>query len=143
MKNILILLVLCSCDYTDADHWEVAPELKDAVDQFYIQSAARGIYLQHQNMQMGIGQLEVPAVGRSYGMDPPVVIIDETFLRRLNFPRDSLMLQYIVFHELGHAMLGRDHANGFTIMTPHDETMANYCSNAKERNELINELFRR
>lgn len=156
MKALIgILLLLCSCNFTDTDHWSICDEVKIHVDAFYREAAKRGIHIQHDNMQISLkksmNEYGYGARGYTYSSNPPIITLDTDYVldlvnrsktsRRPHAKEDSLQLQYLVFHELGHAVLFRDHNQGFSIMGIPRGYEMEYANDADQRVLLIDELF--
>jgi len=152
MKRLIIAisLTLTSCldpfNFTDSDHWDVCQEAKIHVEQFYKEAAKRGIHLQHENLLISLKHQEnnPDNWGMTWSTTPPIITLDYNYVKGFDISaKDSvgfLMIQYLVFHELGHALLGRSHTNTFTIMNPTNLHAEYY--NLEKRTKLIDELFK-
>jgi hypothetical protein len=151
MKTLIgIIISLCSCNFTDANHWDVCQEAKVHVESFYREAGKRGIRLQHLNMNIFKSDLihgSPSAWGMTYSNTPPIISLDEDFVHRLTQSpirkSDSLLLQYVVFHELGHAVLLRDHNHDYSMMSSPVGYQSDYVDNAELRQKLIDELFQK
>lgn len=135
----------CSLDLMDTKHWDVCPEAKVHVDKFYKEAANRGIHLQHENLIISLKkQGDNPDNwGLTWGTNPPVITLDYNYVKGFDITaKDSvgfLMIEYLVFHELGHALLYRPHNKNFSIMNPSNLHKEYY--NPLTRPKLIDELF--
>ncbi len=70
----------------------------------------------------------------------PTIHIDEAiFYRYIN--EKPLYIEYVVFHELGHALLHRDHKDAYTIMTSNNKMLNSYCDSEQAKRLLVDELF--
>lgn len=146
LKFLVIVFTCSSCsDLIDQDHYYVAPELKVFVDRFYSEASVRGITIGKENVEVLIGDIKSSnsVEGRSTESN---VVIDKKFYESnighsWNDKFDSLDVEYVVFHELGHYLLHRDHENKFTIMTPDGTYKGDYQSDSIKRKLLIDELF--
>lgn len=136
-----LLLILSSCVFTDENHFDIEDSLKPYVDKFYAEATARGQKIQHDNLlayTTGALKHREGASGQSMpGGLPTIRIADD--LMALG---DTLLIEYVVFHELGHALLYREHQEGFTMMSTKDYLIPDYKYRPHLRKELIDELFR-
>lgn len=142
LKYLLLVVVLASCSMLDEDHFDIEDRLKLYVDQFYTEASARGITIQHENLLMwetyALSQKD-GASGQSFPGSIPSVRIASDLLDE----GDTLKIKFVVFHELGHALLYRGHAGeyDFSIMVPNDYLIGNFKTKPDLRKELIDELF--
>lgn len=159
MKKVFFILpVLFGCTLTDEIHFEVDPTLKIYVNNFYSQAEKHGFIFQKDNLSIGLWDLQNGkdgAYGMTYdqGNSYRLIKIDRKFvydqLATFNLPdgiKDSThfyFIEYVVFHELGHAILGRKHIGNdkLTIMTNDNWYLGNYQSIASDRKILRDELF--
>jgi hypothetical protein len=143
MKIILFVLLLFSCgSFDQVVEYKIDPLLKPAVDKFYAEALTRGINLQKTNLiaivdnraidpaNMG----EVQMVG-----DQIVVLINKNQYERFLNDGDTIFVERLVMHELGHALLDRSHTSGVSIMNSGDY----YYEYKRDsfRKVLIDELF--
>jgi len=142
LKLITTALILTSCSMLDEDHFDVEDRLKPYVEQFYQEAAARGKKIQHQNLLVwetyALSQ-KGGAAGQSFPGSIPSVRIASDLLDE----GDTLKIKFVVFHELGHALLYRGHAGeyDFSIMVPNDYLIGDFKTKPGLRKELIDELF--
>lgn len=137
MKFFTFLLLFFSCDFIDQDHFEIDPNLRRYVDKFYIEANARGYNIQHQNLIVRFGSLGNKLWGQSdHNSTIPTVTISSDNFEYLN----ESIVEYVVFHELGHALLYRDHSENYSIMTKDNKHVDDY-NRGINRKELIDELF--
>jgi len=130
-----ILFIAASCTFIDDPHFEVDVRLKISVDEFYRQAEIRGVNVSRE-LIVRVGDINSVGLFKPRkGL--PVIIISRSFVESST---DSLALQYIVFHEMGHFM-GRDHNTDFSIMNP-NKYAGEYRSDFEKRVQLIDELFK-
>lgn len=134
MKKLLPLILLCSCvDFTDGPHFYVDEELKGSLSAFFEQASARNVVIYKNNLIVVVGDLSSTGLCSNYRGGATITI------NRKVFPLDSLALDYILFHEMGHYM-GRVHNNSFSIMNP-NKYAGDFHNDSTKRVELIDELF--
>lgn len=144
MKNKLLiigLLLLSNCELTDQNHFDIEKKLKPFVDSFYVESAKRGRTIQRDNLIVYFMPLK-GLMGRSMNLTTiPTVQIDPGIFNKYAKEKKMLIIEYVVFHELGHALLNRDHLNAYTIMTTNNKMLFAYTGSEQARTLLIDELF--
>jgi len=153
MKIVTIILVVLvasvSCSVEDQHHYYVTPELKPFVDNFYKQARERGLSLQQNDIAVALGQLPYSDdIQGSNGMtnSDNGITLDVNFVTQklsTGVHTDSIQVEYVVFHELGHYLLHRSHLDPehYTIMTAKSSYLGDYRSYPEKRATLINELF--
>ncbi len=144
MKNalyILSILFFCSCELIDQNHFDVEKELKPFVDNFYAESIKRGQHIQRENLMIYFSPLKGLAGESMNFTSIPTIHIDPTFFNKYSKANAPLYIEYVVFHEMGHAMLHRDHKDAYTIMTPNNKLIKEYSNNTQTRARLTDELF--
>lgn len=129
----LLILILSSCSFIDDEHEYTDERVSVYVERFYQEAKDRGINPPKAVVVIG----SVKGWGVS-SMDPfPKVTIDRTVIGN----PDQKFIEYVIFHELGHAVLKRDHCDGFSIMTASPESAFNLWIKGEQREELLDELF--
>lgn len=108
MKTLTILIfsgiILMSCtDFTDQQHYYVDPKFKSFVDEFINEAKNRGINLSGTDLIMIHKQFNDKCGLTVYGLS--TVYIDTTSICW------GINKKELVFHELGHYFLHRDHNN--------------------------------
>ena len=148
--NLIILAILFgpvwSCmDFTDEYHYYVDPRLKVFVDRFYGEARKRGINLPMNGLSVA---LQVPsgndgAFGESLNGTFVVFLLPSFVYNQLRtgYRADSLWVEDVVFHELGHSLLFENHRGGESIMNPAGQHMNLYATDESARQKMINELF--
>lgn len=137
---IIILCTACSCSL-EPEKFEVDPELKYFVDHFYAIAASQNKLIQHKRLIVRWGDVikNEGVVGITYYKSNPVVEIDHSIRERIL--TDTLFVETVVFHELGHALCGRKHcSNCYSLMNP-NKYVQDYRQDAEKRKILIYELF--
>lgn len=149
--GLIVLVCMCaaSCAVEDQDHYYVAPELQPFVNDFYKRAYEHGMNLQKSNVSITLGTLAYSnEVHGSNGMTNPStgITLDVNFVTQklsTGVHTDSIQVEYVVFHELGHFLLHRDHLSpeNYTIMTAQSSYLGDYRSYPEKRVKLIEELF--
>jgi hypothetical protein len=140
------MLIFSCIDFTDEYHYYVAPELKPFVDNFYKEAKKRGLILPTDGLSVSLND---PDSGGNAGESLNgsfIVIIKPSFVRdylSTGFRADSLYVEWVVFHELGHGLLYENHHGGESIMdvTAQNENIQKYSTIDAARNRMISELF--
>lgn len=144
MKNILYIisiLLFFSCELIDQNHFEVEAELRPFVANFYNEAYKRGRHIQHDNLMIYFSPLSGLA-GESMNFTTiPTIHIDPTFFNKYSKENKLAYIEYVVFHEMGHAMLNRDHIDAYTIMTSNNKLIKEFSNGNQTRTRLIDELF--
>jgi hypothetical protein len=138
---VISIFILTSCDLIDQNHFEVEKQLRPYVDSFYAESNKRGRHIQHENLMISFSPLNGLA-GESMDFTTiPTIHIDPTFFNKYSKANAFSYIEYIIFHEMGHALLHRDHKDAYTIMTSNNKLLREYSNNTQTRTLLIDELF--
>jgi hypothetical protein len=143
MKIILFVLLLFSCgSFDQVVEYKIDPLLKPAVDKFYAQALTRGISLQKTNLIALVDDRAVdPANLGEVNMigDQIVVLINKKHYEIFLTDGDTIFVERLVMHELGHALLNRSHTSSVSIMNSGDY----YYEYKRDsfRKVLIDELF--
>lgn len=145
-----ITLLGCS-DLIDERHFEVDERLIPFVNNFYKEAKKQNVKIQHDYL---IALIDNDQAGDVLGESEknssiPKIHINSQFFKTndYDYTYDSVgfySIQYIVYHELGHALLYRGHVYDHrSIMEPGGEgfTMNEYYSWASVRVKLNKELF--
>lgn len=114
----------------------IDPRLKVPVDQFLKEASNRKVDIALVNLSVLVGKIDGTGQCTFYRNHVVITINESLFAQHAP---DSLALQYIVFHELGH-YLGREHNAHFSIMNP-NKFAGEYRNNDPARVSLIDELF--
>ncbi len=142
LAGIIITTLLSSCNEEENTDPVINSELQEYVDQFVTEAEERGVEISLDNLVVQFGSLEeLCGFGRS---SPPVVTIDpDCWVGLPSVPKEILM-----YHELGHALLGRSHTseklpNGdWASMMYEDPTILYNEYTIEKRAYYSDELFR-
>ncbi len=121
----------------------VSHELIGPVNKFFEEAESNDIYLSRRGLTVILHTLDGDKIGLSTG--EKTVWVDRKFVQYdlsdgTEFSR--LMLEYLVFHELGHALLGRDHEDHeLSIMNSACQSAAAYAEFPTARKMMIAKLF--
>jgi len=99
---LLLLLSSCFSDFDVTVEYRIDPLLQPYVDKFYQEAAQRHIELQHYDLIVSLSNID--EFGLTVGTS--VRINDKFFY---NYDEYSMEIEAVVFHELGHALLHKDH----------------------------------
>lgn len=153
MKSIHFAILLCliifsnqSC--TSVSENEIEEELLVHFENFVEEAAINGLEISLAEIDISAYVENIESRGtlgqcKSYSDGSKQVVIDQQFWNRSS----DIEREYIVFHELGHCILGRDHDDSkdesgqcISIMQSGDNTCNGTYTN-QNRNSLLNELF--
>lgn len=121
----LFTLIITACGTPPAQqlyHYEIQPELKPYVDRFYYESEQRGVRLYGKYLQASIGNIqEIHGFENSPGVvglcqigdGPNTVTISSAAWSNTETDLDARVT--LVFHELGHCILGRGHRSDVAV----------------------------
>lgn len=120
---------MTSCNQFNSTEYQVAPELKNFVDNFFYEAQIRGVNLPKNNLIIRLksglksdGKIVNGLTTWQTGLngDPQVYTwINEEYFNDNNNSYSLFCLESTVFHELGHGVLKIiPHDNGFSIMNP-------------------------
>lgn len=145
---VLILLLTVSC--TEEEEIFVSPELQTYFERFALEAAARGLDFDYQRDRIEGFLLPITEAGVEgkctfNSVDPDRIAVDLSFWNRAS----DLEKEFIVFHELGHCFLNRQHLDdawpdGNCVSIMHSGLGG--CRNAyssQTRSDYLDELFER
>lgn len=143
MKKILFLFfIFLSCNYLDDVYYFCESEFEPYLNVFEKEGAKRGFYFDRNNLIVRwVTEEQMNTKGKAFAsatIDGPI--------KYINVKRSSwdfllpLEKEIVILHELGHAILHRDHSeNQFSIMYPSANTVSrNYL---EFRDLYFDELF--
>lgn len=135
MKKLIILIsfFITSCNIDYDIKFEICKEAKSYVDKFYNEGAKRNVFLLKDRLVVTVGKKET--LGLTIHGNPTVVYIDPSV-----FEKDFLFIETVIFHELSHAVLKREHNEEYSLMNP-NKYISDYRLDSAKRVQLINELF--
>lgn len=139
--GLLMMFLLTSCNFNDDIEYKVDERLQPYVDKFFEEAASRGLIFQKYNLVVSIQPKlkEGAGLSRSEGHQR-VVVIDQSTYDFLKGAHESM--EVIVFHELGHALLYRNHCDTQSIMNP-AMSLNQYAAKPEVRKIIVDELFTR
>jgi len=129
----LFIILLCSCSFIDDLNGRIDPLLAPHFNAFLSEAAKRNINIDVSELTLVLS--DINDLGE-YDNETKTIIISEYAFYKF----DSLAIQYVVFHELGH-FIGRDHNKNYSIMNP-NKYAGDYHNSEIKRVELIDELFK-
>lgn len=138
VRLLIIALVLSSCSFIDEPIYSIDQEIEPYYNQFIEEGKKRGqdysgadviIYFANLNNLFGLH------VTRDFDN------VIEIAIDRKSWQDNSDRVNTVtVFHELGHALLYREHNNECTSIMA-SETPCKYTKFQQNRTEMLNELF--
>ncbi len=132
----LLLLASSSCAPIDpGNNYTVSPEIEPYLLSFQDEARAHGVLITFHGIDVQFGDLPAPQVGVCYSGQLRVVVD-----QRVWDTYDSYRREVVIYHELGHCLLGKGHVAASTpaIMNPMLMWSSYY---AAHRTELLNEFF--
>lgn len=145
----LVFFVLLACEKEEvAPSSQVDEALQVHFNRFLEEALERGADYEAEVAELEGYIREISTngvVGQCHSSDeaPNIVEVDEDFWQSASYTER----EYVVFHELGHCVLGRDHADGRTAAGICESIMNSGLTNCKvnyttsNREEYIDELF--
>jgi len=129
-------------------NYYVTPELRAAVNHFFVEAEIRGLKVPYKGLTIVLGNFDdannpAETLGASFGhrtiwISRKMVAMDQGE----DTESCRLYIEYVVFHELAHALLGRDHKDGtVSLMNTYCESAELYSSQPLMRQMMINEIF--
>jgi hypothetical protein len=151
MKYFFILLIglgfAAGCS-EDEPELAIDPALEGILETFAQEAASRGVLIDYESLNLTARLQTVTRAGvagfcSSTQEGDPEIVVDRDFWNRVI----PLQQELVVFHELGHCILGRGHTddlddmgNCLSIMN----TFVNTCQssfNSMTRSQYLDELF--
>lgn len=135
-----LLFALTGCEEPFGHEYVIDEELQPYADKFYAEGELRGWNLPRLNLIMVIKQdLEYRGLSLNRGGQRLIYIDSEYYHRAIDYERDSVLIEFVVFHEMGHALLGRKHTDEyFSIMN-----IKRVDYSGAPREVFMDELFKR
>jgi len=147
-RAILVILAINLWSCHEVEEGSIDSELIEFIDIFEQEAEDRGIVIDVGSLELTAHFMDIDEdniVGQciSYSDATREIVIDNQYWRGLN----QLEKEYIMMHELGHCVLGRDHENAsdqngncLSIMQSGTGSCDRRYS-AANRNRLLDELF--
>lgn len=140
-------LIALSCNKDDPEKF-IDPRLVEYFDRFVDEASQRGIAISYEEPPVNgyirlITSQDVIGQCAHQNDEPNTVIIDKIYFDQAS----DLEKEFVIFHELGHCVLNRDHidvsnseGHCISIMTSGTgQCFINYTSSSRQR--LLDELF--
>lgn len=107
LTTALAFFIIFSCkDNQEQTIGRVLPEFQIYVDRFVAEAKARGIAVNIDNLNADFGEYEDNVCGTGNSKPARITVYKSCWVNLPDMPREIL-----VFHQLGHAILGRSHNN--------------------------------
>lgn len=145
MKKLIILMVFLICILISSckkeDKSVIEPDFKEYVDRFVAEAALRNVKIDISKLKVAYGDTLKYYCG--YGMPSDVVIRSSCWENHTDAQKEILL-----FHELGHALLNRNHDNSrlpngdfFTIMNEYNFYTCYSEFTPEKRKYYLDKLF--
>jgi len=137
---LLILLLFSSCK--NSHEYSVDSAFTDYLQRFEDEGALRGhtFDLKSSGLIIEFGDLTDSAAGLTHYETPIRIQIDRTYWKAIsNTAGADMMKEDLIFHELGHGVLGRSHLN---TMLENDDWKSMMCGGTKVNNRSWNINYR-
>lgn len=148
MLGLSLVLFLAGCEKDEPEVVEVDARLQVYFDRFAEEGAARGVTVDYEEVLIS-GSIEdidadnVQGQCISNSASSNQILVNTEFWNTSN----DLLREFVIFHELGHCFLDRDHIddetpNGACVSIMHSGlTGCTNTFNAITRSALLDELF--
>lgn len=139
----MCILTLFSCTEFDVSpEYRVDPRLKPYADQFFKEADIRGIHLRKENLVVILRDKLINEEG-TFGLSfkegsQRVVFIDQDYFDTYKKSEYPERIEFMVFHEFGHALLGLPHLPNSIMSATECQLCRQYLKN---REELLDDLF--
>lgn len=152
VKGCMLIMLCFSCKKEDT--YQVEAELDPYLQMFLQEGAKRGFNfnVEENGLLMKFADLQAPTIGLCTYSEPLLVQIDRTYWQEVTkYENCEDLRQNVVFHELAHGLLNRDHDNGIltngewkSLMCGGDTYLerswqVNFCG--ERRQYYLDELF--
>lgn len=137
------MFLMASCTMVDQIHFDVDQRLIESVNNVYREGEIRGRIFVRDRITFRVSDKsidgkELTSTGLCEHKGTFIFItINEALFK--NGQPDKLALDYMVFHEFGHA-IGRGHTDTYSIMNP-NKYAGDFHNDPEARNKLTDELF--
>lgn len=136
---ILALIALSACEFDSTIYYWVDPDAKQYVDKFYLEAEQRGVILQKTNLSVSFFNLN--KFGETDSRSKEILVRIDSDLLNTYGKEYSTEIEVIVFHELGHALLGRPHFDGALAVMNTSPCINCYKDDALKRSRLLDDLI--
>lgn len=145
MRTLFLILCLAftSCDFTDQIHQTSDPELRPFLELFHQEALKRG----HDYRSVDVSLIlvkELRTAGLTTYKSIPVAQVNlDYFNERVNGDEyQRRALEFVVFHELGHAIFMRGHAEGDGELMSEHPPIHDYAKYPDKREAMLNRFFK-
>ncbi|MFD0997721.1 hypothetical protein ACFQ21_00315 [Ohtaekwangia kribbensis] len=143
----LSLLLLAGCtgcgsfDFDQTLEYTIDARLQKHVDAFFLEAEQRGIYIPKENLTVCIVD-DLGASGRGFknGQQSIVKISRDAYEWYISQGEEEV-IEFLMFHELGHAVLNREHCDPKYSIMAQGLSMHTYEGDSVKRAALVDELF--
>lgn len=143
--NLLsLLLLMSSCIDFPESQFYITPELEGYYNNFKKEAELRGVVIVDDNLIMVLTDGYARENGGN-AIYKKGVHQDYIYVEREHFKKRGILIEMTVFHELGHARLGRSHSEGWSLMNYKISGGESWptCYGEICRDLIIDELFKR
>lgn len=138
--SLLLILLLSACG--DPNEYNVAPEFTEYVRRFELEAAKRGkdFKLQTEGLIIEFAKLKNDQAGLCHYEHPIRIEVDSVYWRKIStIAGADYMKEDLIFHEMGHGILGRKHLN---TTLPNGDWKSMMCGGDKVDNRPWNINYR-
>ena len=141
---ILIILSFGSmgCEFDQTLEYRIDVKLEKHVNQFFIEAEKRGISLYKENLIVSLQDC-YDCVGQSIkiGEQRLIKINKDDICWIENQNNSQTAIENLIFHELGHTLLNRQHNDPKYSIMASGLSLYEYANDSLKRTVLIDELF--
>ena len=115
-KHITLILLIALSACNDRTEYRVDPEFEPYVTLFTAEAALRGYHFNFEQTGLIIefADLDENKAGLCHFETPIRIEIDKSYWKAIGeYSGGDLQREHLIFHEMGHGILDRDHENGF------------------------------
>jgi len=115
LNLLFLILLMSSCIDFPESQFYVTPELEGYYNNFKKEAELRGMIIPDHNLIMVLTDGYALENGGN-AIYKKGVHQDYIYVEREHFKKRGILIEMTVFHELGHAKLGRGHSSGWSLM---------------------------
>lgn len=115
-KHITLILLIALSGCKDQTEYRIDPEFEPYVTQFTAEAALFGhnFNFEQTGLIIEFADLKDNKAGLCHFEKPIRIEIDESYWKAIGeYSGGDLQREHLIFHEMGHGILDRDHENGF------------------------------
>jgi len=112
--SIILMMIITFSSCKDRDEYRIDSEFTEYLQRFETEASKRGrtFDVQTEGLIIEFAELDDNKAGLTHYEDPIRVEIDQTYWNNISKTAGAdLMKENLIFHELGHGLLGRGHLN--------------------------------